>query len=210
MSMGQREQNSADKRERILRATEALLARFRPHELRLDDVAAAAAVGKGTIYLYFQDKEDLLLHLALDGFDELCRMIEQEASAEGDFTERLLAVCRKISGFFERRRALFRVMLTDHPLSPAFPAGAREQWMKHRRALVDAMAGLMEGGQRDGVLRDDVPAVVLADFFLGMLRTRARSMADLPTVFREHDFVIRLFCEGSSAGSLSHSTRPNG
>ncbi len=198
--MGQREQNNADKRARILRAAEEMLPLLRPHEVKLDDVATAAGVGKGTIYLYFKDKEDLFLHLAMAGFEELCGMIRKEASANGEFPARLLAVCRKISGFFERRRALFRVMQADPPKSPAFTDSAYEQWMERRRDLVTAVADLMAGGQREGVLRRDVPPAVLANFFLGMLRTRARDMGEESETHRDHAFVIRLFAEGAGNG----------
>ena len=50
-----------NKREQILNALEQLLPGRRFHEITLDEVSRAAQVGKGTIYLYFQDK-DALFH----------------------------------------------------------------------------------------------------------------------------------------------------
>src|SRR5690606_11429617 len=49
------------RRDRILRAALEVFARRGFHQALLDEVAKAAGVGKGTIYLYVPDKEGLLL-----------------------------------------------------------------------------------------------------------------------------------------------------
>src|SRR5687767_14760762 len=41
------------------------------HEVRMEDVAAHAGVAKGTLYRYFQDKEDLYLALLLSALERL-------------------------------------------------------------------------------------------------------------------------------------------
>src|SRR5947209_16145308 len=49
--------------------TAARLFATRPfHKVRLDDIAAAAGVGKGTLYVYFDSKEDLYFSLLYQGF----------------------------------------------------------------------------------------------------------------------------------------------
>ena len=97
-----------------MRAAEKLFTSLRYHEISLDDVVHAARVGKGTIYRYFKNKEDLFLQTAQGGFDELCEVIRREVPGDASFTEQLLSACRKISDFFARRRQLFRMMQTEH------------------------------------------------------------------------------------------------
>ncbi|MGF1758014.1 TetR/AcrR family transcriptional regulator [Photobacterium sagamiensis] len=53
----------SDKKERILRATEKLLAEYGFHGLSMQMVAKEAGVAAGTIYRYFEDKDDLLYQL---------------------------------------------------------------------------------------------------------------------------------------------------
>lgn len=53
----------SDKKERILRATEGLLAEHGFHGLSIQKVAQKANVATGTIYRYFKDKDDLLCQL---------------------------------------------------------------------------------------------------------------------------------------------------
>ena len=74
-----------NKRELILNALEELLPGRRFHEITLDEVAKAAQVGKGTIYLYFQDKDALFAELVCF---RLGKLQEQLAGLAGCFFER--------------------------------------------------------------------------------------------------------------------------
>jgi len=47
---------------RILRAATDLFVRLGYRKTSIDDIARAAGVGKGTVYLYFETKADLLMH----------------------------------------------------------------------------------------------------------------------------------------------------
>lgn len=60
------------KARRILRAATDLFVRLGYRKTSVDDVARAAGVGKGTVYLYFETKADLLIH---------CVMLEKAAPA---------------------------------------------------------------------------------------------------------------------------------
>src|SRR3954462_15829791 len=52
-----------DKRERILAAAERIFARHGFFAAKVSDVAKEAGVADGTIYLYFKNKDDLLISL---------------------------------------------------------------------------------------------------------------------------------------------------
>ncbi len=51
----------ADVREGILDATELLLARYGYRKMTVEDIAREVGVGKGTIYLHFSSKEEIVL-----------------------------------------------------------------------------------------------------------------------------------------------------
>src|SRR3954467_8061748 len=54
---------AADKRDRILSAAERIFARHGFFAAKVSDVAKEAGVADGTIYLYFKNKDDLLISL---------------------------------------------------------------------------------------------------------------------------------------------------
>jgi AcrR family transcriptional regulator len=59
------------KREQILNTAARLFSTKRFDEVKLDDIASRARLGKGTVYLYFKSKEDLYGALIVHGLDRL-------------------------------------------------------------------------------------------------------------------------------------------
>lgn len=167
----------SDKRPQIMLAAEGLFTSRRFHEITLASVARAAKVSKGTIYTYFKGKEDLFFQIAMSGFDDLCNLLNENVPDDASFRGQLARACQQISGFFGDRRQLFRMIQSEDSRMHWCRGGLREKWRSRRRKLVSAVARIMRTGVGAGEVRADVPVDVLADFFLGMLRTRARHLA---------------------------------
>ena len=190
-----------DKRRHIMQAAEKLSTTCRFHEITMDDIASLARVGKGTIYRYFEDKDDLFLRTATAGFEELCELLHRKVPGGAPFREQLLSACVEITSFFGRRRQLFRMMQTEDGRLLRSRGGVREIWMQKRRMLLGAMTAILEKGVAAGQVRSDIPAPVLASFLLGMLRTRAHDLEDAPEAMRRHEVVLDVFCRGAQAAA---------
>ena len=67
------------KRQAILKAARTAFTRRPFHEVKLDDVATAARVGKGTIYVYFPSKDQLYLELVRDAADDIAFALDGRA-----------------------------------------------------------------------------------------------------------------------------------
>lgn len=94
-----------NKRELILEGLENLLPGRRFHEITLDEVAKAAQVGKGTIYLYFKDKDTLFAELICY---QLERLAGELAALENCPVDSLPdRVFELVGGFIQRHRAGF-------------------------------------------------------------------------------------------------------
>ena len=191
-----------------MQAAEKLFTSRRFHQITMDDIAEVAAVAKGTLYGYFQDKEDLFFQTTTSGFEELCALIARNVPGEGPFPERLLGVCRQITGFFEGRHQLFRLMQAED-MRMAYSTGRlHDRWMAERRQLVAAVAGILRQGIGGGLLRRDLPTNVLANLLLGMLRTKVRDLADAPARARRHETIVDFFCHGASCRDGAGRSRP--
>lgn len=166
------------------------------HEITLDEVAEAAKVGKGTIYHYFKDKEDLLFQVATSGFDELCELFQQSVQGNGSFSEKLLNVCEEIEKFFTARRELVRIMQSEAALVSWREDEIRQQWLAKQKALIDALANVLSEGVAEGAVRADIPVSVLATFLFGMLRTRARDLENSPENKKDYYLLVELFLNG--------------
>lgn len=189
-----------NRQEQIKQAVEKLFTSRRFHEITLDDVAQAARVGKGTIYRYFQDKDELFFQTATSGFDDLCDLLQRKIPDNTPFAEQLASACVQISSFFKRRRQLFQMMQAEEDRIYWFTGTIRERWMEKRQHLVSAVAMIMRKGVGEGKVRTDIPAEVLANFFLGMLRTRARDLTNTWGLTQRHELLVDLFCRGAGGG----------
>ncbi len=60
-----------EKRSAIIESASRMFSQEQFHEVRLDDVAAAAKISKGTVYLYFKNKDDLFDTVAFEGVSQI-------------------------------------------------------------------------------------------------------------------------------------------
>ena len=99
-----------EKRKRIIEVAGKLF-RERPfHEVRLEDVAAEAHIGKGTIYVYFRSKAILCQSLMLDGMGEAIAEARKQVQVEGltalQKIDRMLRSLTSIAGRYVYARSL--------------------------------------------------------------------------------------------------------
>jgi AcrR family transcriptional regulator len=187
-----------DKKQRIIQAAEQLFRSHRFHEITLDEIAREADVGKGTIYLYFSDKEDLIFQAAVAGFDEMCGLLRQNVGEGVSFRDGLLRMCETISAFFKKRRPLFRIILSEGERAmESTGTGLRQRWQQRRKTMTEAVAAVIARGVASGEIRRDIPPEILAEYLLGMLRTRSWELEDRPEPLRSHALMVDLFTKGA-------------
>jgi AcrR family transcriptional regulator len=98
------------KSRRIIDAAVQLFAERPYHEVRMEDIAARAKVAKGTLYLHYQDKEDLFLGILNEGLRALVERIEASLSDEMPPDEKLLVMNRESFRYFERNHFFLDVI----------------------------------------------------------------------------------------------------
>jgi AcrR family transcriptional regulator len=156
--------------ERILAAAAKLFASHRFHEARMEDVAALAEVGKGTLYRYFKDKEQLYLALldrAATGLQQ--RLREALAEAHGP-RERLTAVVEGLLDYFDHQPHLLD--LIQHAEVMQRP-GTEFPWQATRNQTQALVKGILEEGQQAGLFKLDDPDLAVL-MLLGGLRAVVR------------------------------------
>jgi len=191
-----------------MRAAERLFTSRRFHEITLDEVARSARVSKGTIYLYFKDKDDLVFQIVTSGLDELCALLGREVAGRRDFRGLLVGACEEIGDFFERRRQLFRMMQAEDSRMPWCRGGTREHWQERRDRLIGVLARIVRQGQDEGALSPDTPADVLAGYLFGMLKTQSRHVEDGVRRLGGAEALVDLFCFGA-CGQAGARRRPS-
>src|SRR6516165_7991581 len=82
-----------NKRRLIVQTAVKLFSEQPFHKVRLDDVAEAAGVGKGTVYIYFKNKEELYYSLVYEGFAEMIDGLHTRVAQAGpDYAAKLRVI----------------------------------------------------------------------------------------------------------------------
>ncbi len=91
----------------ILAAARSLLEQRGPDAMTMEEVAAAAGVAKGTVYLYFQSKDDLIQALITRVGENILRDLEASLVAPGTPPEKLIRIVSVLLEYLNRERLLF-------------------------------------------------------------------------------------------------------
>ena len=100
------------KEEELLMAASELFISRGIEKTSIDDIARKAKVGKGTFYLYFKDKHDILNKVILKNSRKIIRESLDKANNLGivDFKERTLFFIDTIISFFKSNQSLLKLI----------------------------------------------------------------------------------------------------
>jgi AcrR family transcriptional regulator len=151
---------------RILVAAEQLFAE-RGLDVAMDDIAAAAGVGIGTVYRRFPDRDALIDALFEDKLGDVER-IALDALRIADPWDAFEAFMRAVSALHARDRGLKEAMLSDH-------RGA-ERAKLARETIAPLGEMLLSRAQQAGVVRPDLTTadVPLLHFAIGFIAEKTR------------------------------------
>jgi len=90
------------KEEQILDAAHPLFVRYGPRKTTIDDIAKAAGLGKGTIYLYFESKEQIFAASVRRNCEAFLDVIQRDVAAERDVAAKLRVYVLARFEIFER------------------------------------------------------------------------------------------------------------
>ena len=148
----------------ILNAAAKVFATKPFHGVLIDEIASDAGIGKGTIYRYFETKDDLYFATTLHVLDQLAEALSRALAQERTAAKRLELIARENLRFYWDRRFLFPFLLTD-----GIP-GRREELLKRREAILrfaqEAILSGIEGRELRGI-----DARIGAELFLGLVRS---------------------------------------
>lgn len=136
--MGRREQNKLEKLHRIKSAARELFVSKGFDETTIREIAVAAEVGLGTVFVYAANKRDLLFLIFNDGLEEVTRKAEASISKAAPLLDNLLNVFQCHYQFFARQPALSRLVLREMTF---YDSGIQARsFQKTREALIDLIA----------------------------------------------------------------------
>jgi TetR/AcrR family fatty acid metabolism transcriptional regulator len=160
--IGTKEKN--DKYQRILEAAIKVFARQGYFQSTVSQIAKEAGVADGTIYLYFKNKDDILVQFfnykTKQVFERFRKNVDRSDSAIG----KLSILIHHHLEEFQRDRNMAIVYQTEtHQISR--PAEAQIKEMS--KLYTDIIAEIVESGQQEGCIRRDLYLGLVKRFIIG-------------------------------------------
>jgi TetR/AcrR family fatty acid metabolism transcriptional regulator len=197
-----------DKRREILQAAIRVFARSGFFNSKVSDVARRAGVADGTIYLYFRNKDDLLISL----FDQIMsefvtRAIETLATTR-DVVEKLRRLAALHLDSLGRNRELAIVFQIELRHSSKFMS----RFSRTRLAdYFDLIRNVVREGQRTGRFRKELNEKIVTKCFFGALDEMVTNWILSPHPYNLgalSDPVVDLFVDGlEKAGRQAPAAR---
>lgn len=160
-SSDRRQRRSAEIRERLFRAALALFGKNGFAETTVEDITEAADLGKGTFFNYFPSKEHILLAFGEMQLGKLESAVEAVRRTNEPIPQFLRSLGVRMTQEPTRNPEIIRALLQAY-LSTTPVREAMLNLQKRVQALHTQMVQL---GQEQGVIRNDLPAEEIAYVF---------------------------------------------
>ena len=158
--------DKSDKHDAILRAAIETFAARGFFHAQVADVARAAGVAAGTVYLYVRGKDDLLISIFERTMKEAIAEGRRSVDAIAGPVERLRHIARLHLERLGRNRALAVVFQVELRQSTKF----MERFSAtHLREYLGIIRDVIAEGQAEGLFRREVNATIAAKLLFGML-----------------------------------------
>lgn len=191
-----RAKRATERRDAILHAALEEFAVSGYAAARLDDVAKRAGIAKGTIYLYFADKETLFRELVQMELSPVVGALTMAAKTDMPvrmFVEQMIEVfVREV--YETRRRDVIRLIITE---GPRFPTIAEFYYREVVQRVLEAVRALLRRGVESGELTSDalvrfpqlIPAPAIVAIFWNGLFDKFEPL-DVRALLRAHFDIL--------------------
>ncbi len=193
----------------ILQVAEEVLLEKGYHDASMDEIAARVGIAKGTLYLHFARKEDLVLALLGREVQAVLRIIEQTMTMEGTAREKLTFILNARYQALSSTRARIFYIIHDSPDLQSVLKEKKEMWEQTLGRIMESITTLLDEGKANGEFDATLPTAAMLSIFFGIFfsvlspRTYASVMRDKSLTLDEFmQCVENIYFRGISAAPL--------
>jgi len=163
--MGIRERKEREREQRrndIIHAAEGLFFARGINNATMEEVAGAAELSKGTLYLYFKSKEDLHYAICLRGMAIMAAELQKAFDEELTGAENAFATAKAYLDFVDRFPDYFNAIMSFESSGLENVDTDSRDYILRQDSPLMVFVKVIEQGGRDGSIRQDIPARELA------------------------------------------------
>lgn len=193
-------------RERILSSAMFLFAQTEFDRVTIDEVAARAGVGKGSVYRQFGSKEELYAGAVINGFIQLQQEIKASLKDRISFADRLETIIGLTIRYFWTRRQFFEFLRDPRAVPPR-----QERLYRSERANLSLMIReVIEAAAAKAVIRREIDSRLAAEALLGMVRGINRYAREYTSPATATRTVVSIFLNGCTRDANLTESVPRG
>ena len=173
-----KEREKEHRSEEIINAAQEIFFKKGLPAATMDDIAAAAELSKGTLYLYYKSKEDLYLAVAMRGATILRTMFEKAVSSQEPTTQLIKNLGIAYFEYFKQHRDYFRMYyyFENPQLHRQVSEDIKQVCMDNDHKTWTLVIDLIQRGIREGLLKSDLDPVESAVILWSSMHFLMRQM----------------------------------
>ena len=157
---------SVDKHSKIIVSATKVFAKKGFFNARISDIAKEAKVADGTIYLYFNNKFDILISVLEEEIGKIIEQIEKAIEKETDPVKMMTIFIEKHLSAMKQNKNLAEVIHIELRQSDRLVKEYRNTSFKQ---YIDVISKIIKKGQERGIYRTDIVPDIAKRAFFGAL-----------------------------------------
>ena len=185
----------------ILEAARSVFALKGFSEATVDDIANAAGVAKGTVYLYYRSKREIYFAALKAGLEQMYAALDEQLKAESTTEGKLRAFIAVKLEYFDENRDFFKIYYSEVGNMFAHPGALDNEFKELYLQQAKVIEGILKEGARKKVLRSvraEQAAFAISDIIRGVVSQRILGWSK-SKLSQDVDFIFDLIWKGIAA-----------
>ena len=160
-----------DKHTRIIEAATKIFAKKGFFQAKVSDIAKEAQVADGTIYLYFENKDDILISLFEEQMNKVLEDMKSQLSKENDAVKKIEKFAYNHLKLMELNKNMAEIIQVELRQSTKF---MKEYKNEKFHQYLNLIGDIIEEGQQKGIFKEDIIPGLAKRAFFGALDEMSR------------------------------------
>lgn len=154
------------KKKDILKSAKTLFNEKGFHNTKMEEIAVKAGVGKGTLYEYFNNKQDIFDEFCIENVALIREGIEDISNKEISFKEKLIEIFNRKEKAMECENVTIDGMLSHKNI---ISEKVVKTMLSHIADVYEIIIKIIDQGKKEGVVNKSIPSEVIACTVIGTM-----------------------------------------
>lgn len=155
------------KRKDIMTSARMLFKENGYHNTKMEEIAVNAGVGKGTLYEYFNSKQDIFDESCIENVAAIRDGIEYISNKKITFKEKLIEIFEKKDKTIQFDDISLEIILSNKNI---ISDKVVKTMMTHITDMYEVLIKIIEQGKEEGVVNKSIPSEIIAYSIIGTMR----------------------------------------